>query len=109
MPFKPVTIPAKPATDKLDLDQVAFNNFSFDKQYIGMDQICTIRYTPTLFNTSQAASAESAAKIVTAKKPQGTHTASLAELPAEVLQALGALQAWLETVAIDSGVLEPAE
>jgi hypothetical protein len=109
MPFKPVTIPAKPATDKLDLDQVAFNNFSFDKQYIGMDQICTIRYTPTLFNASQAASAESAAKIVTSKKPQGTHTASLAELPMEVLQALGALQAWLETVAIQSQVLEPAE
>ncbi len=106
--FKPVTIPAKPATDRLDLDQVAFNNFSFDKQYIGMDQLCTVNYTATLFNAEQAAAAESAAKIITTKKPRGNRTMALSEVPLPVLQAIGTLQEWLTELAITDGILEPA-
>lgn len=106
--FKPVTIPAKPAQDRLDLDEVAFNNFSFSKDLIGFDQLCTITYVPTLFNAAQAASAENASKIVTAKKPRGTRTMALQNLPGEVLQAIGTLQAWLTEVAVADEVLEPA-
>lgn len=106
--FKPVTIPAKPATDRLELDEVAFNDFRFTKEFIGLDQLCTISYVPTLFNAAQAAAAENPAKIITAKKNRGNRTMALQNLPMEVLQALGTLQAWLETVAVQDEVLEPA-
>lgn len=106
--FKPVTIPAKPATDRLDLDQVAFNDFSFSKPYIGMDQLCTVRYTATLFNAEQAAAATNPTKIVTVKKPQSEHREPLGDLPVNVLQAIATLQEWLTTVAVAAEVLEPA-
>jgi hypothetical protein len=109
MPFKPVTIPAKPATDKLDLDQVAFNNFSFTKQYIGVDQPFVIRYTATLFNAEQASAADDVTKIITHAKPQGEHRGAFASTPQEVLGALMVIQNWLQTVAERAGVLEPAE
>lgn len=106
--FKPVTIPAKPATDRLDLDEVAFNNITFTKEFIGMDQLCVVGYTATLFNAEQAAAAENPTKIITVKKNRGEHREQLRNLPPEVIGAIVTLQTWLVGVALAAEILEPA-